>query len=170
LWTVTAHVLDRDRVSPGNVVRRNAQDGSQALALRWTGSVVAADDGLNQFRIQPRGSGELAKADAGLFHVASYWLHYGRHLITFTDASTDCSNPRVVFRLAQSFSFSPACTAARASRVSTSSSLAAHVTERLTISRNAVTCAWVHSSQRNTGIPAVSPPSHDPNLRAALIR
>jgi hypothetical protein len=35
--------------------------------------------------------------------------------------------------------------------------------------RKAFTCASVHSSQRITGIPVVSPPGHDPNFRAALI-
>ena len=36
------------------------------------------------------------------------------------------------------------------------------------MSRKAFTCAGVHSSQRITGIPFVSPPGHDPSLRAAF--
>ncbi len=56
------------------------------------------------------------------------------------------------------------------SRASSSSSQSAQVTERFTISRNAFTCASVHSSQRITGIAVVSPPGHDPSLRAAFSR
>src|SRR5262249_45308966 len=46
LWSVAAQVLDRDRVPPRNVARRNAQGRAQALALQRAGSVVAAHDGL----------------------------------------------------------------------------------------------------------------------------
>src|ERR1039457_55411 len=56
------------------------------------------------------------------------------------------------------------------SKERSSSSQSAQVTDLFTISRNALTWASVHSSHRITGIPVVSPPGHDPNLRAALIR
>ena len=84
LWTVAAQVLDRHSVSPRNVVRRNAKGGCEALALRRTGGVVAAHNGLNEFRIQSRGFDQFANADSGLFHEVGYSLHYGRHLSTFT--------------------------------------------------------------------------------------
>src|SRR5438045_1773693 len=70
-------------MSPRNVVRGNAEGGGQALALRRTGSVIAADDGLNHFRIQSRGCDELVSADPGLLHVACYRLHYGPILSLF---------------------------------------------------------------------------------------
>ena len=79
-------MLNRDRVTPGNVVRRNAQAGGQALALRRAGGVVAAYDGLNQLRIQSRRCDELANANSALFHVECYWLHYDRNLITLLTA------------------------------------------------------------------------------------
>src|ERR1035441_5490920 len=40
------------------------------------------------------------------------------------------------------------------------------VADRLTSNRKALTCASVHSSQRITGMHVVSPPGHEPNLRA----
>src|SRR2546428_1103454 len=68
-------------MSPGNILGGNAYGGGQALALRRTRGVVTADDGLNQFGIQSRGSDELFGADAGLFHVACQRFHE-RNLIT----------------------------------------------------------------------------------------
>ena len=82
MGTVTADVLDRDRVSPGNIVGRNAQDSGQALALQRAGGVVAADDGFDDFRVQARGGDELVDGEAGLFQVVGDGLHYGRNLIT----------------------------------------------------------------------------------------
>src|SRR5712692_11985577 len=82
LWTVAAQVLDRDRVSPGNVVGRNAERGGQALALRRTRRVVAAYDGLDKFRIQTRAGGKLANAHSSLFHAVCDSLHDDRNLIT----------------------------------------------------------------------------------------
>jgi hypothetical protein len=76
-------VLHRDRVSPGNIVRRYAQGIGQTVALRRTGCVVAAYDDLNEFRIQSRSCGELADTDSGRFHVVCYGFHYGCNLITF---------------------------------------------------------------------------------------
>ncbi len=82
LRTVAAQMLDRDRVVPRDVVRRNAQGGGEALALGRTGRVVAAYHGLNPFRVQSRGGDECANSDSGFFHQAGYRLHDCRNLIT----------------------------------------------------------------------------------------
>jgi hypothetical protein len=56
------------------------------------------------------------------------------------------------------------------SRANAVSSKSAQVTHLFTMSRNAFTCASVQPSQGITGILDVSPPGHDPILRAALRR
>src|SRR5205807_9817791 len=71
---------DRNRVFPRNVVGRNTQGGGQALALRRTGGIVAAYDGLDQFRIQSGRGDELVQADSGIFHAACNRLHDGAML------------------------------------------------------------------------------------------
>ena len=96
-------MLDRDRVSPRNVVRRNAQRNRQAFALQRTGCVIAAHDGFNQFRIQSRGAGELVNADSGHFHVVCDRFHYDAILSLFESAGRR-KKPAVV-----SLNFSESC-------------------------------------------------------------
>lgn len=83
-----AHVFNRrDRVSPGDVIGRNAQGGGQTLTLRRAGGVVAPDDGANQFPVQSRGRDELVGTDAGLFDVACDRFHGRCQLITLLSST-----------------------------------------------------------------------------------
>jgi hypothetical protein len=68
-------MLDRNRMTPGNVVNRNAQGGRQTLPLDRARGVVAAHNGFNQFSVQTRVRDELINAVSGLFQVACKGFH-----------------------------------------------------------------------------------------------
>jgi len=68
-------VFDLDRVSPGNVIDRNAESGGQALALHGAGRIVSAHNSFDYSRVQPGSFHKLANIDPGLFHVAHNGLH-----------------------------------------------------------------------------------------------
>ncbi len=78
--TIAPKELNLDRVFPRNVVGRSTNRRGELSALRRTWRVVAADDRLDELRIEPRGCYHLVNAEAGLFHVAGQRFHYNRIL------------------------------------------------------------------------------------------
>jgi hypothetical protein len=75
LWTVTPQVFDWNRVSPGDVLNRDAHRSGQPLPFRWARRVVAGDDGFDQLGIQSRCRDELVHAHSRVFQIPRKGFH-----------------------------------------------------------------------------------------------
>ena len=67
LGTISAQMLDRNRMTPGNLLNRNAQSCRQTLPLDRAGCVVAARNGFHEFSIQTGGGNELINGGSRFF-------------------------------------------------------------------------------------------------------
>src|SRR5262249_22449787 len=85
LWAVPAQMLDRNGMPPGNLVHRNTYGRCQALPLKRTRSVVAADYRVHELSIQTGSRDELVERGTGFLHVACQRFHRRSNLTILSD-------------------------------------------------------------------------------------